>query len=285
VAEQVAVLTHMMGRGRRYYMGVGRGLAFRNFNAMGVKMDDSRERFNEALDVLQLALGQELFSYDGEIFQYDKVAVRPRPLDRDAITILGTWTSEQSLRNMAERGLQPLTNPSKKLESYLHEMQLFNEVRQEAGHGPANQPVLQVQLACCRSEQEAHERAGRYFRELTDSILRMYQIEQWQERMSATKGYEQYTTQGSDFGSGTYEDAVDTLTTKFVDEGLVGTPEQCLEKVIAHYETINPSEMVVVTSGGSAPADFTERSMRLFAEKVMPRAMQHIRSVASTVAS
>jgi alkanesulfonate monooxygenase SsuD/methylene tetrahydromethanopterin reductase-like flavin-dependent oxidoreductase (luciferase family) len=285
VAEQVAVLTHMLGRGRHYYMGVGRGLAFRNFNAMGVKMEDSRELFNEALDILGLALREEIFSYDGEIFQYENVAVRPRPLDPEGVTILGTWTSEQSLRNMAERGLQPLTNPSKKLESYQHEMRLFDEVRRAAGHGPANAPVLQVQMACCASEQEAHERAEQYFRELTDSILRMYQIEQWQERMSATKGYEQYTTQGSDFGSGTYEDAVDTLTTKFVKEGLVGTPEQCLEKVIAHYETINPSEMVVVCSGGSAPADFTERSMRLFAEKVMPRATQHIRSVATSVAS
>ncbi len=279
VAEQVMVLQHMMGRGRHYYMGVGRGLAFRNFNAMGVKMEDSRGLFNEVLDILQLALHEELFSYEGEHFQYENVAVRPRPLDPDAITILGTWTSEQSLRNMAERGLQPLTNPSRKLDTYLGELRLFTEVREESGHGPANRPVLQCMLACCESEQEAHEHAETYFRELTDSILRMYEIDQWKERMAQTKGYEQYTSQGSDFGSGTYEDAVDVLTTKFVGEGIVGTPEQCLEKVIAHYETIEPSELVVVNSTGAMPAQFAERSMRLFAEKVMPRAADHIRSV------
>jgi alkanesulfonate monooxygenase SsuD/methylene tetrahydromethanopterin reductase-like flavin-dependent oxidoreductase (luciferase family) len=280
VAEQVAVLQHQMGRGRHYYLGVGRGLAFRNFNAMGVRMEDARELFNEALDIVELALAQELFSYEGAHFRYDNVAVRPRPFDRDAITILGSWTSEQSLRNMASRGLQPLTNPSKEIESYLGEMRLFNEVRAEAGFGPANQPVLQVMLACCQSEQEAQEAAAGYFRELVDSILRMYQIEQWGERMANTKGYEQYTSQGSDFGSGSYESAVDTLTAKFVDEGIVGTPEQCLEKVIAHYETIAPSEMVVVNSTGGMPAAFAEKSMRLFAEKVMPRAADHIRAVA-----
>jgi alkanesulfonate monooxygenase SsuD/methylene tetrahydromethanopterin reductase-like flavin-dependent oxidoreductase (luciferase family) len=279
VAEQVAVLQHMMGRGRHYYMGVGRGLAFRNFNAMGVKMEDSRGLFNEALDIVELALREEVFSYHGEHFQYENIAVRPRPVDPDAITILGTWTSEQSLRNMAERGLQPLTNPSKKLESYLSELRLFNEVREEAGYGPASRPVLQVMLACCESEQEAHEQAEGYFRELVDSILRMYQIDEWKERMARTKGYEQYTSQGSDFGSGSYDDAVDVLTTKFLVEGIVGTPDQCLEKVITHYETIEPSEMVVVNSTGGMPADFAERNMRLFAEQVMPRAAAHIRSV------
>jgi alkanesulfonate monooxygenase SsuD/methylene tetrahydromethanopterin reductase-like flavin-dependent oxidoreductase (luciferase family) len=279
VAENVAVLQHMMGRGRRYYMGVGRGLAFRNFKAMGVKMDDSRGRFNEALDILELALTQDLFSYEGEFFEYDNVAVRPRPFDRDAITILGTWTSEQSLRNMAERGLQPLTNPSKKLTSYMEELQLFNEIREQAGFGPGDRPVLQVMLACCQSEQEAREHAEGYFRELVDSILRMYEIDQWKDRMARTKGYEQYISQGSDFGSGTYEDAVDSLTAKFVDEGIVGTPEQCLEKVISHYETINPSELVVVNCAGGMPGDVSQRNMRLFAEAVMPRAAQHIRSL------
>jgi alkanesulfonate monooxygenase SsuD/methylene tetrahydromethanopterin reductase-like flavin-dependent oxidoreductase (luciferase family) len=275
VAEQVAMLQHFLGRDRQYFMGVGRGLARRNFDAMGVDMETSRERFNEVLDVLQLAFTQEMFSYEGTFFSYENVSIRPRPLD--AATVVeawGSWTSEASVRNMGARGLHPLTTPNKTLESYKQDLELLDEVRRENGYGPAKRPILQVPMYCCESEQEAREGAERYFREYVDSVLRAYEI--GTSRFASTKGYEDYTTKGSDFGSGSYEDALETLTTKFLTDGVIGTPDQCAERVVAHHEAIEPSELVTLTAVGGMTAAEAERSLRLFAERVMPK-VEHLR--------
>jgi alkanesulfonate monooxygenase SsuD/methylene tetrahydromethanopterin reductase-like flavin-dependent oxidoreductase (luciferase family) len=282
LAEQISMLQHFLGRDRTYLLGVGRGLARRNFDAMGVSMDDSRERFTEVFDILKLALTEEMFSYDGQFFQYENVSVRPRPLDPAVITeAWGSWTSEASVRTMGERGLHPLTTPNKTIESYKTEIELLNAVRAENGYGPARRPVLQVPLLCTESEQEAREAAEVYIREYVDSILRAYEL--GTANFGKGKGYEQYK-KGSDFGDGSYQNGLDTLTTKFLNDGIIGTPEQCAEKVAAHYELIEPSELVCVCGTGSIPAELTERSMRLYAEQVLPR-VAHLRTAEPAVAS
>ena len=137
VAEQISMLQHHLN-GRYYFMGVGRGLARRNFDAMNVPIDESRERFWEAYEILRLAFTQEMFSFEGEFHSYRNASLRPRPLDPKIVTdAWGTWTSEGTLRQMAERGLQPMTTPNKTLESYIADMKLYDEIRAERGYGPA----------------------------------------------------------------------------------------------------------------------------------------------------
>lgn len=276
LAEQISMFQHFIGSERQYFLGVGRGLARRNFEAMGIAMEESRERFNEVLDVLQLAFTEEMFSYKGQFFSYENVSLRPRPLD--AATVLeawGSWTSEASVRNMGRRGLNPLTTPNTTYESYVHELKLLNEVRQENGYGPAQRPILQVPMYCCETEQQAQDGAAEYIHDYVDSVLRAYEL--GTGRFGNAKGYEDYNSKGSDFGSGSYKSALDTLTRKFLTDGIIGTPEQCAEKVVAHHETVDPSELVVLTAVGSMPASETERSLRLFAKEVMPR-IDHLRS-------
>jgi alkanesulfonate monooxygenase SsuD/methylene tetrahydromethanopterin reductase-like flavin-dependent oxidoreductase (luciferase family) len=274
LAEQVSMLQHFLN-GRQYFMGVGRGLAKRNFDAMGVSMDDSRERFNEVLDVLQLAFTQELFSYHGQFFDYDNVSLRPRPLNpAEVIEAWGTWTSEASVRNMGARGLHPMTTPNKSLESYLEDAVTLNAVREENGFGPANRPILQVPLLCCESEQEALEGAEQYFNEYVDSVNRQYEI--GTANFGTAKGYEDYNTKGSDYGDGTADSARQTLVNKFLNEGIVGTPEQCAERVAYHHESVDPSELVTLSIVGSMPAATAEKSLRLYSEKVLPK-VAHLR--------
>jgi alkanesulfonate monooxygenase SsuD/methylene tetrahydromethanopterin reductase-like flavin-dependent oxidoreductase (luciferase family) len=145
---------------------------------------------------------------------------------------------------MAQRGLHPLTNPSADLAHYHAELDLFDEVRKEWGHGPAKRPVLQLHMFCCSSDQEAQEKMTVWVGELVDSVLRMYEV--GTEHFAAGKGYEEYRTKGSDFGSGTKEDALERLTAKYLREGVIGTPEQCIEQIERHYKTIQPSELVAI---------------------------------------
>ena len=55
VAEQFIMLDHMLD-GRSLKLGFGRGLGLREYNGLRIEMEESRERFKEALDVVRLAL-------------------------------------------------------------------------------------------------------------------------------------------------------------------------------------------------------------------------------------
>lgn len=270
LAENISYLQHHLGPDRKYFMGIGRGLARRNFDSMHADMSTSREKFNEVYEILRLAFTQETFSYEGQFFKYENVSVRPRPLDPSVITdAWGAWTTERSLREMAQRGLQPLTTPNKTLESYVQDLALFNDIRVENGFGPAKGPILQVPLYCAESEAEAEEGVERWFYEYVDSVNRAYEV--GTDNFGGGKGYEDYKTKGSDFGSGTRESTIETLTTKFRRDAVWGTPEQCAERVAAHRDMLGISELVCITSFGTMSAAQSEKSMRLFAENVIGR--------------
>jgi alkanesulfonate monooxygenase SsuD/methylene tetrahydromethanopterin reductase-like flavin-dependent oxidoreductase (luciferase family) len=272
LAEQISLLQHLLAttsRDRKYYLGIGRGLSLRNFEAMGINMDEAKDRFQEILDILQLAFTEEMFSYDGQHFQYKNVAVRPRPLDPSTVLeAWGSWTSEPSIRMMGARGLNPLTSTNKTVESYLADLALLDEVRIENGHGPAERPILQLPFYCHKDGELARERARKYFTDWVESIMWLYEM--GTDRFATAKGYEQYRTQGSDMGDGTREDGVQLLTNKFMEVGLVGTPQECLEKAMWHHETMNPQEIVVVSGQGNQRGAEAGPSLRLLAEKVVP---------------
>jgi alkanesulfonate monooxygenase SsuD/methylene tetrahydromethanopterin reductase-like flavin-dependent oxidoreductase (luciferase family) len=269
VAEQISMLQHHLA-GRYYFLGVGRGLARRNFDAMNVPIDESRERFFECLDILKLAFTEEMFSFEGQFHSYKNASLRPRPLDPRIVTeAWGTWTSETSLRHMAERGLNPMTTPNKTLESYIGDMVIFDQIRADKGFGEARRPILQVPLYCSQDAHAEQDRIEQWIREYVDSVLRMYEL--GTENFAPGKSYAEYRTKGSDFGSGTYDSAVQTLTTKFLRDGIIGTPDECAERIAEHRQTIDPSELVVLNGVGTMPVDVAERSMRLYAEQVVPR--------------
>lgn len=275
LAEDIAYLQHVLGPDRRYFLGVGRGLARRNYEAMGVDADESRGRFNEVFEIVKRALTQEKFSFEGEFYTYRNVGIRPRPLDPSVIlNALGGYTSETSLVELAKKGMQPLTTPNKTRESYEEEMARFNQIRIEHGHGPANGPVLQVPMYCAESESEALEAVDKWFFENADATNHAYEI--GTENFASKKGFEEYTTKGSDFGDGTAEDTIKVLRTKFMRDAVWGTPQQCADRVVELQEQFDLSEIVTLTSYGSMPADKSERSMRLFADEVMPK-LSHLR--------
>ena len=78
LAEQLA-LVDIISRGR-LDVGVGRGNRPSEFIGYRVPQVESRERFDEAVQILQRAWTEERFSYDGRYFQIPEVRVIPNPL-------------------------------------------------------------------------------------------------------------------------------------------------------------------------------------------------------------
>ena len=64
----------------RLLLGVGRGAFPYEMERFGVPMDETQDRFNESLEVLQALLTQEEVSWDGKYYQFDPLTIMPRPV-------------------------------------------------------------------------------------------------------------------------------------------------------------------------------------------------------------
>lgn len=105
VAEQIALLNNL-APDRRMLIGVGRGVAPFEYDALGVPYHDRRARMDESIEIIRLALSNESFSFDGQVFSIPEVTLRPRPVTPDlADCLLVAATSDESLVAGGSRGL------------------------------------------------------------------------------------------------------------------------------------------------------------------------------------
>ena len=63
----------------RLIFGVGRSGFARTYNAYGIPYAESRERFAEALAIIQKAWTEPSFSYHGKYHTVDNVTLTPKP--------------------------------------------------------------------------------------------------------------------------------------------------------------------------------------------------------------
>ncbi len=103
VAEQIAMLDNL-SKGR-VVIGFGRGAATVEYNGFRVAMEESRERFVEAAEVVHKALANERFSHQGKYFQIPELSIRPRPYSHPEKRLYGAAVSPDTAERMAKLGL------------------------------------------------------------------------------------------------------------------------------------------------------------------------------------
>ncbi len=101
LAIQLAVLDNL-SRGR-LEVGIGRGSSYNEYEyvGFGLRSDDSRDRMEEAAEVLTRAWTEEPFVHDGKFFSIRLPAVRPRPVQRPHPPI---WRSVIAVESLVECG-------------------------------------------------------------------------------------------------------------------------------------------------------------------------------------
>ncbi|MFF5225692.1 LLM class flavin-dependent oxidoreductase [Dactylosporangium sp. NPDC000521] len=110
LAEDIAALDVLSGG--RVSIGVGRGYQPSEFAGFGVPLEESKQRYQETLEILRLALSQENFSYHGEIFHYDNITTYPRPFTPGGPPILQGTVSPDSFRERGAVGESIITSPN-----------------------------------------------------------------------------------------------------------------------------------------------------------------------------
>jgi alkanesulfonate monooxygenase SsuD/methylene tetrahydromethanopterin reductase-like flavin-dependent oxidoreductase (luciferase family) len=87
----------------RLECGLGRGHAWL-FGPSALPLEESRPRYNEAIDILELAFTQEKFSYDGQFYKVKDVSVVPRPLQKPHPKFYTGGTSDITYQMAGEKG-------------------------------------------------------------------------------------------------------------------------------------------------------------------------------------
>jgi len=256
LAESISVLDNLL-KGRRLNIGMGRGFAAREYNGFNIGYDTSRERMLEVLDILRTALTREYFSYDGTFFQVPRAVIRPRPRTRDLTTnMLMTWASPESLRLAADAGLAPLFTNLHGIEPLRQGMATFNEIRAQHGWGPSSSAVA-ITVFCHEDQQHAHEYATHYWRATTGQTIWHYDRLGSPVFMPGASGADRRA-------------AIDQAYESQTAAGIFGTPDYVIERIREIQAAGNVSHLITLHSFGDMPVAEVERSMRMFAEQVLP---------------
>lgn len=263
VAEDVNMLDAFLGGDRRVILGVGRGLGRREFGGLNIDQNESRDRFDESLQVLKQLLSTGECTYHGEHYDIEGLRLRPQ-LERDLTDNL--WCaggSPESVSVIARNDVNPLIIPTTSLELSLQVAHSYIDQRREAGHGSSAHTKLALWTYVAETEEEARAGAEQYMVEYSDSALRHYELRG--DHLKSVKGYETY---------GAVQEALSADASPFLrgffDTHPWGTPDQTIARASELAEQFGTDELMFIFKYGSMPIDKARRSMELFAREVMP---------------
>jgi alkanesulfonate monooxygenase SsuD/methylene tetrahydromethanopterin reductase-like flavin-dependent oxidoreductase (luciferase family) len=253
IAEEIATLDLLAGG--RVDIGLGRGYQYYEFERFGLEMDSARARWEEAVDIIMLALRGEPFSYTGQLYTIPETTVFPRPLQKPHPPIWVTAQSPASVEATVRRGFNLLTGgfgvPVETLGEY---RQLFDRLISDVQ--PASVPEVGVQRAVyvttdSADAREAAEQAKWNMR-VTLSLRNHYErVERGRAIAVPTEG----------------EPSTDDLLDRFL---IIGTPETVIRQIKRVQELVGMNHFNCSFWFGDLSQKRVLNSMDLFAREVMP---------------
>jgi alkanesulfonate monooxygenase SsuD/methylene tetrahydromethanopterin reductase-like flavin-dependent oxidoreductase (luciferase family) len=262
VAEQAAMLD-MLCKGQLRF-GMGRGLARREFEAFRGTMDESRERFDEASQMIVKALRDGFIEGDGKFYKQPKIDIRPRPqYDFDG-RIYAVASSEDSVQSAARLGAHMVMFSDRPWPMRLPAIERNRELFKQF-HGVQAPPMMITDFCVCGpSLSEAEEHARRFMGKFVESNFHHYEL--LGDHFAQVKGYDAYA-QKAEIAK---KSGLDGATAGFMQAATWGTPDRILRDLETRREVVGDFELNVAFRFGGVPYEIAERGLRLFAQEVLP---------------
>ncbi len=103
LAKQVAMLDVVSGG--RFSLGIGVGGEFpREFEAVGVPVNERGARTNEALEVLNLLLTENNVTFDGRFTTLNDITISPKPMQKPNLPIWVAGRKDVAMKRVAKYG-------------------------------------------------------------------------------------------------------------------------------------------------------------------------------------
>ncbi len=261
IAEEAATVDQLSEG--RFEFGVGRSGNVRAYDIMGIDYGESKDRFQEALDIILLAWSGETFSYEGKYNHITNASISPLPYQQPHPKVRIAASSEDSFGRIGRLGypifLGLRTMDVEDLKTNLLE---YKQEWKAAGHpGEGGDINVRFPVYIAPSDAEAIE-------EPKESIEAFFQRQR--ELFEYSRG-----RQGADVSAGrqaryerlvnsTYEDLLETRV-------VFGSPERVIDRLHEFREMLGVSGITAeLNPGGFLPKEAVHRSLRLMTEEVMP---------------
>jgi alkanesulfonate monooxygenase SsuD/methylene tetrahydromethanopterin reductase-like flavin-dependent oxidoreductase (luciferase family) len=263
VAEKITLLDHLSGG--RAVLGLGRGLSRTEYHHFGIDMGSSRDRFDEGARMIVDALDTGFIEGHGPYYEQVRTEIRPRPLRgfRDRLYCVGM--SPDSVQAAAALGGRLMTFTQQPWEMYAQgTLREYREGWRKHHAGEPPPPLTGDLMVCHEDAKRAEEMVEEYMCNYFLTIIRHYEI--MSDHFKQTRGYDHYANASQAFKAVGLETAAKT----YCQIQTWGTPEMILEKLRWRRELLGDYELNMISWYGGMPLEDAEKSLRLFAQRVLP---------------
>jgi alkanesulfonate monooxygenase SsuD/methylene tetrahydromethanopterin reductase-like flavin-dependent oxidoreductase (luciferase family) len=260
-AEQAAT-ADLLSDGRLEF-GVGRGSIPTQFHGFGVPVAENRARFGEALDIIRLAWTHERFSYRGTFYRVDDLAVVPKPRQRPHPPIRVAVHTAESFAHIGDLGLPIYSGTTTTPLPQLREcMALYRTRLAAAGHPWQDEQMalmLPVHVGPTAVAARDAMRPGvlQYYKNLQAIFSQL--PDSYGDHLPRLRMIE------DNVGNLPFE--------RFCrDQAVFGDAPEVVDRLQAARDEFGLSQIICWFDQGSRlPRDEVERTMRRFADHVMPK--------------
>ena len=263
LASEISMLDILL-KGRRLHLGIGRGIAPHEYASLGYPIEQSHKYFYDVINTIKAADGAERFEFQGEVYNIPPTSIRPQARHKGDLTknIKVAFSTEASAKMAAENGLGQMFVAGDDVNEMVDKVQRFNKIRNDLGL-PPDQPTTLLWMYCAETTKEAEE-GWVYFQ--NQGIAAQHHYFDWNNPgYEGIQGYEEYLLrQNADISPAEARLAARRATQP------IGTPEQIIEKIKTLQQTISMEKVVIHMMYGGMPREKAEKSLRLFAERVLP---------------
>lgn len=234
----------------RLMLGVGRGAFKFEMERLGVPMEETRERFDESLDVLQALLSREEVSWNGKYYRFEPLTIMPRPAHPGGPQMMMAVLNPEGIYACTRRGFHIQTTPlAGDHQLLLDQVDAFNRAKADMG---TEGEKVSLTLS----------RVGFVAKDEADRRAKLETAQHYYSRFDNIRG-------PGVVDNGMIRPLPRNQTIEELDQALlIGTPQQMVEK-LAPYAELGIDRVIININFGAAQADTLE-AIQCFAEEVMP---------------
>ena len=261
IAEEAATVDQLSEG--RFEFGIGRSGNVRAYDIMGIDYGESKERFQEALDIILLAWKGEPFSYEGKYNTITNATLSPLPYQQPHPKIRIAASSEDSFGRIGRLG-RPifLGLRAMDVEDLKNNLEDYKSEWRAAGHpGDGGDINVRVPVYIAPSDAEAIE-------EPRDSIeaffSRQRELFEYSLGRAGVEVAERRQARYEKLANSSYEDLLQTRV-------VFGSPERVVDRFAEFQETLGVTGITAeLNPGGFLPKEAVHRSLELLTQEVMP---------------
>jgi alkanesulfonate monooxygenase SsuD/methylene tetrahydromethanopterin reductase-like flavin-dependent oxidoreductase (luciferase family) len=260
MAEEAATVDQI-SKGR-FDFGVGRSGFPRAYEGYAIPYGESRERFQESLEVILKAWTQERFSHHGKHYTFNDVCVVPKPYQKPHPPLRVAAVTQETFPQVGRAGYPIFVGlRGFNVSQVAQHLDSYRQAWQEAGHQGNGDVFLRIPAYVAETSQraysEAEESTTRSYRRLSENLARS-------ATAPGTTASEQRVERSEQLKDRTYEELLR-------DRLAYGAPDAVTERLEQLRETLGLSGFIIEPNvGGRIPPERVLNSIRLFGQEVVP---------------